>query len=701
MSTWPSAQAQPPESSQRRQLTVMFCDVVGATHLSGERDVEAYFSILHAYYNECRPAVERHGGLIAQHQGDGIFVWFGYPLPKGDDAIRAVRAGLDLLVVLRCLSARLEAEVGAALAVRIAVHAGEVLVAPVAGEPSPLAFGHTPNLTAELQQAARPGTLVVSGELLRLVEDSFEVTARDPAVLADGSSVAVHEVVRERHQPGRVGHHWRTPLVDRDAERARLHRIWSSVLTGEGAVTALVGSRGIGKTRLASAILAWASATNATVLDCACHHLDTGTAYRPCRTLLAQAAGIDPGDPPGVTAALLRDHLDRLGMSQPAASMLAVVLGLPPGALGPVPDLDPSRLAELTVGYLVEWLTRLASTPTAVLVDDITDADPSTLNVLARLTAAPPPRLLLVCTARSDVPPPPFLARDTVEIIEVAPLAGEVCEALIDAVTVRSPLGADERRQILAQGEGIPLFLEELARTAQDGLRRPGLPITLTAHLQARLVAPGIDREVAAALAVADRDLDESVLAAVVGTDPDQLRARLHGLLASDLVVETGGASSRYRFRHGLIAEAAYGLLLREHRARLHNRLAETLARPHLSGRQVDWDVVGKHLRLAGRPLEACAAMLTGAKDAGRAGAFREALQGYRDALTIIAEITDPDMRDRLEVRCRLERGLTAIAAGGYGSAEAIEDFDRCARLCRQLGSRPEHVPAILGTFSF
>src|SRR5262249_135146 len=150
-----------------------------------------------------------------------------------------------------------------------------------------------------------------------------------------------------------------------------------------------------------------------------------------------------------------------------------------------------------------------------------------------------------------------------------------------------------------------------------------------------RLVAPGIDREVAAALAVADRELDESVLAAVLGTDPGQLRARLHGLLASDLVVETGGASSRYRFRHGLITEAAYGLLLREHRARLPNRLAETLTRPHLSGHLVDWDVVGKHLRLAGRPLDACAAMLAGAKDAGRAGAFREALQGYRDALTI------------------------------------------------------------------
>ena len=183
----------PAESSQRRFLTVMFCDVVGSTHLSRQRDVEAYFSILRAYYDACTPVVERHGGRVAQHQGDGIYVWFGYPVPSEDDATRAVRAGLDLLVVLRRLSARLESESGEPLAVRIAAHAGEVLVAAV-GNDAPLAFGHTPNLAAKLNQAARPGTLVVSGEVLRLVGDRFEVEPREDVVLQDGSAVPVYEV---------------------------------------------------------------------------------------------------------------------------------------------------------------------------------------------------------------------------------------------------------------------------------------------------------------------------------------------------------------------------------------------------------------------------------------------------------------------------------------------------------------------------
>lgn len=698
-----TAARQPREPSQRRHLTVMFCDVVGATHLSRERDVEAYYSILSSYYDACRPVVQRHGGLIAQHQGDGIYVWFGYPVPRGDDADHAVRAGLDLLVVLRRLSARLETEIGEPLAVRIAVHAGEVLVASVVHEHAPLAFGHTPNLAAKLQHAARPGTLVVSGEVLQLVKDTFEVAARQPAVLADGSVVPVYEIVKERHPEGRVGRTWRTPMVGRGPERDRLHRAWMSVQAGEGAVIALVGGRGIGKTRLASTVLAAAESDCANVLDCACNHLESSTAYRPFRTLLAQAVGIKPGDPPTVAAALLADHLlDRLDMDRRALALFGAVLGLPPETVGPAPNLDPSKLAEVTAALLAEWMTRLAvATPTVLLVDDITDADPSSLTVLAQLAAVPPPRLLLVFTARSDVAPPPFLAGSTIEIIEVTPLTGEVCEALVDAVTVESPLALPARQRVLAQGEGIPLFLEELARAAQEGVDEPGMPITLTGRLQARLVAPGIDREVAGALAVASRDLDESVLASVLGTDPKELRERLGGLLSSDLVVDTRGRGSSYRFRHGLIAEAAYGLLLREHRTRLHASLADALAQWHASGHPVDWNVVGHHLKRGRRPLDAYEAILTGANEARRTGAFREALQGYRDALKIIEDIDDPGMRDLLEIRCRFQKALTAIAANGLGTDEAVVDFNRCDALCRKLGSRPEHLSVISGMFTY
>jgi tetratricopeptide (TPR) repeat protein len=647
--------------------------------------------------------VERHGGKIAQHQGDGIYAWFGYPIPKEDDAARAVRAGLDLLIVLRRLSTSLEAEVGEPLAVRIAAHTGEVLVAAVENELAPLGFGHTPNLAAKLNQSARPGTLVVSGEVLRLVEDFFDVEAREAAVLADGTAVPVYEVVKERQPDGRVGRNWRTPLVGRERERERLQRSWTSVQAGEGAALALVGGRGIGKTRLASTVTAAAGSTQANVLDCACNQLDASTAYRSFRTLLAQAAGIEPDDPPTVGAALLQDHvIDRLGMDQRAAALFAAVLGLPDATAGPAPDLAPSKLAQVTTELLVEWVVRLAAAaPTVLLVDDVADADPSSLAVLTQLAAARPPHLLLVFTARSEVALAPLLAGGPIEIIEVEPLPSAVCEALIDAVATASPLGPLEREQILTQGEGVPFYLEELARAAQEAVDRTALPITLTGRLQARLAAPGIDDEIVGALAVAGHDLDEALLASVLGVDAEELRDRLGGLLAGDLVVDTGPPGSSYRFRHGLITEAAYGLVLQDRRARLHRRLAEVMAERHASGGPVDWNVVGHHLKRARRPLDAYEAILTGADEARRAGAIPEALQGYRDALELVAEVVDPGVRDLLEIRCRLQRGIAAVSARGFGAEEAVEDFERCAQLCRQLGPRPEHLSAMTGVFSF
>jgi class 3 adenylate cyclase len=691
------------QSGQRRYLTVMFCDVVGSTRLSRGRDVEAYFSLLRAYYDACRPVVQRHGGFVAQHHGDGIYVWFGYPEPSEDDGVRAVRAGLDLLLVLRRLSARLEAEIGEPLSVRIAAHAGEVLMTLVDGEPRPLAFGHVPNLAAKLQQAAEPGTMVVSTDLLRLVGDRFEVEARPGAVLPDGTVVPAYTILSEVERPGRIGRTWRTPLVDRDREGELLRQAWVSTQGGAARAVALVGDRGVGKTRLASTVIELADAGPANVLDYACPPFDTASVLRPFRDLLAQAAGIDLEDPPAVVAARLEDHLNgRLGFDQPAAIVLGTVLGLPPGTIGPPPPLDPSRFAQLTSELLIGWLTRLAAKePTAVLIDDVTDADPSSLAVLTQLVAAAPSGLLLIFTARSGTASAPFLTGDQIEVIHLEPLGEEASQALIDAVPGGTELAPQVRDQVLAQGEGLPFYLEELTRAAQEGAGPTTVPITVTERLQARLAAPGVDRPAVAALAAAGDAVDADVLAAVLGVDTDEVRRRLAGAMARDLVVEAGSASVAYRFRHGLLGDAAYALQLQDDRTEMHSRLADAMAARGVDGRPVDWIAVGRHLRLAGRPLDAYEALLAAAGLARAAGAMPEALQIYGDVLEIVDSITDPDVRDLLEIRCRLQRGVTAVSARGFGADEAVEDFGRCAELCRRLGPRSEHLSTMSGVYSF
>jgi class 3 adenylate cyclase len=637
--------------NERRHLIVMFCDVVDSTRLSRKRDVETYYSVLRAYYDACRAVVARHGGFVAQHHGDGIYIWFGYPQPHEDDALRAVRAGLDLLGVLHRVSAGFDGEAGEPFQVRIAAPAGEVLVAPVEHESGPLAFGHTPNLAAKLQQVTpRPGT-----------------------VLRDGVVVAAHEVVREHRRPGRIAAGWQTPLVGRDREVERLQALWSDVRDGPGDVVAIVGDRGVGKTRLASTLTALAAEDGATVLDCASNRLDARTAYRTMRVLLAAAAGIGPDDQSVVGAARLRDHLQgTLGMDDVASSVLGASLGLARGAELPAPSVDPRRLAQLTADTLVEWLRRLAArTPTIVAIDDIADADPSSMEILARLAAEPLPHLLIVVTAYSVTSLPDGLSTPHTRILELSPLSEDDADALVAVVTAAAPLELHVSERIVRQGEGIPLYLEELARTAQEA-DDTALPITLTGYLQARIAASAADREVVGVLAAAGRAVEEAVLTAVLEVDDAGLRDGLAGLMARDLVVHLTDDGSHYRFRHGLIAEAAYGLLLHDDRTRLHGRLADAMIDRHGRGQRLDWNVVGRHLDLAGRPVEAADALLNGADEARGAGANHEALQGYQDVLDVLEKIADAGVRDRLEVRCRMRRGAAAIAARGWGADEAI-----------------------------
>ena len=691
----------PRQPTERRHLIVMFCDVVDSTRLSRRRDVESYFSVLSAYYDACQSVVARHGGFVAQHHGDGIYIWFGYPHPEEDDALRAVRAGVDLLVVLARVSAELEPEVGERLAVRIAAHAGEVLVATVENESGPLAFGHTPNFAAKLQLAAQPGTMVISKALLHMVERDVEVTPRPEFALPPGV-VSAYEVISAHRTAGRIAARWRTPLVGREAELDRLERAWTAVRDGPGRTVAIVGDRGIGKTRLASAAAARAVEHGAAVLDCACSRVDAGTAYRIMRVLLTAAAGIDRDDPPIVSVARLHYHLvGALGMDEQAPAVLGMILGLPQDGTWQPPSVDPLRLAQLTARSLVEWLHRLAAgAPTIVAVDDIAEADPSSLEILALLAADPPPRLLVVVTAHSVQALPTAFAGARTDVVELDALSELDAEVLVSEVTAAAPLQPHVSEQILRQGEGVPLFLEELARTAQeaDGV---ALPIALAGRFQARLASPGVDREVVGVLAVAGHDVEESVLTAVLGVDDRGLRDRIVGLTSRDLVVHLNHVGSRYRFRHGLIAEAAYGLLLNDDRTRLHGRVADAMLAWHRLGHHVDWYVVGHHLDLADRPVDAIEAILIGAEEAGSSGPTHEALQGYRNALDLLRKVTDLGVRDGLEIQCRLQRGAAAIAARGWGAEEAIEDFTRCAELCRRLGARPEHLAVMTGVYSY
>ena len=580
----------------------------------------------------------------------------------------------------------------------MAVHVGEVLIAPVENEPGPLAFGHTPNYAAKLQQAARPGSLVVSEDVYRLVHDAFELHefwASDPR----GSVTRAYEVLHE-HRVGRpVQRSSRTPFVGRSHELDLLAKQWSTVRDGDGVATVVTGDRGIGKTRLTSEFVE-ERAVDSMVLACACSQLESGTPYHTFRALVADGAGIAPDDPPPVAAALFRRHLvDELGLEPEAAELSAAALGYsnPSAAM---PAVDPMRLTALTHEALVAWLARLSKrTPTVLFVDDIADADPSSLAVLADVIARPPPHLLVLCTCASSTALPPSLTGPQVQTVTLEPFDSDTAERLVDEVARDSTLARDQRDTIIARSEGVPLFLEELATAAVDADDpHAPLPVSLTGRLQARLTAQEIDREIVAVLAVAGHEVPADVLTSVLGVDAVEMHDRLRSMIATDLVLSSG---TGYRFRHGLLAEAAESLGLESDNSRLHGRLADVMALRDPTGVNVDWSLVGHHLRLAGRPLDAFSAILRGAERARLAGGTDEALRGYADALAIVSDFPDATARDVLELRARLLRGVAAVAARGFGAEEAIEDFGRCAELCQRLGPRAEYLPATTGVFSY
>ena len=210
-----------------------------------------------------------------------------------------------------------------------------------------------------------------------------------------------------------------------------------------------------------------------------------------------------------------------------------------------------------------------------------------------------------------------------------------------------------------------------------------------------------MDRDVLDALAVVGQAVELATLASILALDPDVVRARLDPLVTADLVAWAGATGTSVRFRHGLLAEAAYDLLLSDQRAELHGRVATALEAVPARGRSVDWIVVAHHLRRAGRPLDAFEAYMTGADQARQAGATNEALLAYGDALDIVAVVSDPSAREVLEVRCRLQRGIAAVSSQGFGADVAVEDFGRCSELCRTMGPRPEHLTALSGVYSY
>ena len=545
----------PPEA-ERRQLTVLFCDLVGSTALSARLDPEDMGTVMRAYHRCCAEGVKRWDGHVAKYLGDGVLAYFGWPQAHEDDAERAVRAGLELSISV----GRLPAGDGTPLAARVGIATGPVVVGELIGagaSQEQTVVGETPNLAARLQALAEPGAVVISQATRRLVGRLFELTDLGPLRLKGfAERVQTWRVLDEGRAESRFeAMHGQqlTTLVGREHEIGLLTDRWERAKEGEGQVVLLSGEPGIGKSRIVRALRARLANEPHTPLShyCSPHH--TNSALYPVIRLLERAAGFTRDDRPEARldklVALLSQATEALGEVVP---LVAALLGIETGQRYPALALTPQHQKQRTLKVLIEQVEGLAAQKQVLAVyEDVHWVDASTLEVLDQLIErAQRLHALVLITFRPEFNPP-WTGHAHVMQLSLSRLTRRHGQALIDEVTGGKALPDEMLDEILAKTDGVPLFVEELTKTVlESGLLTDAgdhyalagplvplaIPATLHDSLMARLDRLASVKEVAQAGAVIGREFSHELLAAVSHLPEDELRESLNQLVASELV---------------------------------------------------------------------------------------------------------------------------------------------------------------------
>lgn len=663
---------------ERRQLTVMFCDLAGSTRLSSRLDPEDLGDVLSAFLRCCSTHIAAAGGYVARFMGDGVLAYFGYPEVREDDALRAVNAALRIRQHVPQL-----AVAHGPLAVRIGIATGVVVVGEPIGDGAAQersVVGPTPNLAARLQGCAGRNDVIVSEETRRLTERRFsydELGARRLKGLP--AATPLHRLVGLRPAEERPPPPARAPFAGRHAECAWLARQWEAAAAGRGRIVQIDGPAGIGKTRLIEELRR--SAGTARWLEGEASDILAATALQPVATLIRRALGRPRG--PDGSRRRLRRWMTRDGAGEAAAvDLVAGLLGWETASSRLLPSEQRAQL----FATLGSWLLSAARRrPTIAVLEDLQWADPSTrefLEALAPTVASVP--VLVVCTTRNPV------VRDQgpETQLTLGPLDIEEVEAIVRGVAGERAGPADVAAAI-ARADGVPLFAEELAKLIARGAAGSAfspIPATLADLLMARIDSLGADKGLAQVAAVLGPDGVAPVLAACSGVSEAEAAAALARMDSAGVLGKWDPRSGAYAFRHALVREAAYHALLKRERAALHRRVAITLSRRRRGQPPPRPEVMGYHWSQAGDPKRALSAWTNAARLAAARRACGEAERAYAAAIAELAKLSASPSRSERELE--LWGGLAAARqiTHGYSSREAVEAARRARRLAQRGG---------------
>ena len=715
-----SPAAPAPADAERRQLTVMFCDLVGSTALSARLDPEDLREIIGAYHRAVAGIVAGLDGFVARYMGDGVLVYFGYPQAHEDDAERAVRAGLgavDAVGRLDVKSARLQTRVGIAT--------GLVVVGDLIGEGSAQeqsVVGETPNLAARLQALAEPDAVVIAAGTRRLVGGLFDY--RDlGAVELKGIArpVPVWQVLR----PSVVASWFEalrgsalTRLIGRDEDIDLLLRRWARARAGDGQVVLISGEPGLGKSRMTAALEEHLHAEPHLRLRYYCSPYRRDSALFPFIDQLGRAAGFARDDPPAARLAKLEAALAPAMPPGEDVAFLADLLSLPASERHRLPDLSPQRKKERTLEALIRQLEGLArQQPVVMVFEDAHWIDPTSRELLdlavERVRGLP---VLMIVTFRPEFQPA-WTGRPRVSTLTLNRLDQRDRTVLVEQIAGGKALPDEVVAQIVERADGVPLFVEELTKhVLESGLLREeagryvlngplspfAIPTSLHDSLMARLDRQGPARQVAQIGAAIGRQFGYELLRAVARLPENELQASLARLVDAELIFQRGAPPEAvYTFKHALVQDAAHGSLLRSARQPLHGRIAEVLqvSFPDIAATQPE--VVAYHLTEA----QAYAQAILWWRRAGQrnvhASANLEATVHFSRCIALLESLPENAERDAIELDIRIDLGIALAGTSVYTAREWEPNTDRLLVLAERIAAADKLLPILWQQWRF
>jgi class 3 adenylate cyclase/predicted ATPase len=721
----PLAEPRPPEA-ERRQLTVMFCDVVDSTALSSQLDPEDYREVIRAYQATCTEVIHRYDGHIAQLLGDGLLVYFGYPQAHEDDAHRAIRTGLEIINAVGVLNTRLKQDKGIPLAVRLGIHTGLVVVGTMgsAGRQEHLALGDVPNVASRLQGLAAPNTVAVSAATYRLVQGYFDCDALGEQPLRGvAEPVAVYRVRGESGAQSRLevaSTRGLTPLVGRESEVTLLLERWHQVKDGHGRVILLSGEGGIGKSRLVQVVKEHVASEPHTRWECRSSPYYQNTALYPLTDFFHRALPWHQDDTPEAKLATLEQTLRqyRLPVAE-SLPLFAPLLALPlPDDWYPPLALSPQRQRQKTLETIVAILLELTERqPVLFILEDLHWVDPTTLELLGLLMDhTPTVSLSLLLTCRPEFQPP-WSHRSYLTEVTVTRLSREQIARMATQIAGGKTFPDEVLHQLADKTDGVPLFVEEITKsllesgqlTARDGhyeltesFSTFAIPATLHDSLMARLDHLISAKGVAQLGAVMGRQFSYELLEAVSQLDPATLQRELGRLVAAELLYQRGlPPATTYLFKHALIRDAAYEALLKSTRQQYHHRIAQVLEAQFPSTVETQPELLAHHYTEAGLRAQAVGYWYTAGQRAVEHSAHTEALAHLTTGLELLPALPDTPPRRQHELVLQTALGRVLGAIKGYSAPAVGDAYRRAQTLCRQLGDTEQLAAVLQGLFHF